>query len=66
MDMIKILEEAMEDEKEDCIFYKKLAEEAEDPESRSIFEALAREEEKHYRILKERLTALKLRRQQSS
>lgn len=65
MDVIKVLEEAMRDEREDYEYYKKLAEEAEDPESRAIFVALASEEEKHYRVLKERLTALKLRRQKT-
>lgn len=66
MDVIKILEEAMADEKIDYRHYKTLALEADDPESRAIFEALANEEEKHYRVLKERLTALKLRRQKAS
>ena len=66
MDVIKILEEAMADEKIDYRHYKTLAQEADDPESRAIFEALANEEEKHYRVLKERLTALKLRRQKAS
>ena len=66
MDVIKILEEAMADEKKDYQHYKSLAQETEDPESRAIFEALASEEEKHYRVLKERLTALKLRRQITS
>lgn len=61
MDLIKILEEAMMDEKRDLEHYKKLAMEAGDPESRAVFETLARDEEKHYQALKERLLALKLR-----
>jgi rubrerythrin len=65
MDLIKILEEAIIGEKKDYEFYKKLATEAEDPESRAIFETLAGDEEKHYKALKERLMALKLRRQRS-
>lgn len=41
MDVIKILEEAMADEKIDYRRYKALAQEADDPESRAIFEVLA-------------------------
>jgi len=33
-----------------------------DPESKAIFTAMARDEEKHYQVLRERLTAIKLRR----
>jgi rubrerythrin len=61
MDLIRILEEAMVGEKKDHEYYRKLAVEADDPESRAVFDTLARDEEKHYQALKERLMALKLR-----
>lgn len=55
----------MGDEERSREFYLKCAEEAEDPESRAIFETMARDEEAHRRILKERLMAIKLRREKA-
>lgn len=63
MDIVKTLEQAMEDEKAGMKRYRQLAEEAGDLESKAVFEAMARDEERHYRTLKERLTAIKLRHQ---
>ena len=63
MDVLEILKEVLEDEKAGAERYRKLAEEMTDAESRAIFEALAREEDNHYRTVRERMTALKLRRQ---
>jgi len=63
MDVLEILKEVLEDEKAGAERYRKLAEEMTDAESKTIFEALAREEDNHYRLVRERITALKLRRQ---
>ncbi|MEJ2031557.1 MAG: ferritin family protein [Deltaproteobacteria bacterium] len=63
MDIIKAIEEAIEEEKAGIRRYKQMAEQAGDPESKAVFGAMARDEENHYRALKERLTAIKLRRQ---
>lgn len=59
-DIIKILEEAIEKEKQDMKKYRKLAEEARDPEARAVFEQLASDEQQHAKVLKERLNAVKL------
>lgn len=60
MDVIKLMEQAIENEKRAREMYREGAEAAEDPETRSIFEQLARWEEDHERILRERLATLKL------
>ena len=60
MDVIKLMEQAIENEKHAREMYRQGAEAAEDPETRSIFEQLARWEEDHERILRERLATLKL------
>lgn len=65
MDIIEALKKAIGDEERSREFYLKCAEEAEDPESRAIFETMARDEEAHRRILKERLMAIKLRRERA-
>jgi rubrerythrin len=65
VDIIEALKKAMGDEERSREFYLKCAEEAEDPESRAIFETMARDEEAHRRILKERLMAIKLRREKA-
>jgi rubrerythrin len=54
------MEQAIENEQSAREMYRKGAEAAEDPETRSIFEQLARWEEDHERILRERLATLKL------
>lgn len=63
MDVLEILKQVLEDEKAGAERYRKLAEEVSDAESKAIFESLAREEENHYRMVRERMTTIKLRRQ---
>lgn len=60
MDMIQLIEEAIEDEKKAAEKYRLGAEIAEDPETRTFFEQLVSWEQGHERILKDRLAALKL------
>lgn len=60
MDVIKLIEDAIAAEQEAVATYKKGAELAEDPETRTFFEQLVGWEEEHERILKERLATLKL------
>jgi rubrerythrin len=54
------LEMAIADEAQARDKYHELARQAEDPESRILFEQLAREEESHHKRLSERLRAIKL------
>jgi rubrerythrin len=65
VDIIEALKKAMEEEEKSREFYLRCAEEAQDPESRAVFETMARDEEAHRRILKERIMALKLRREKT-
>jgi rubrerythrin len=65
VDIIEALKKAMEEEEKSREFYLRCAEEAQDPESRAVFETMARDEEAHRRILKERIMALKLRREKA-
>ena len=60
MDVITLMEEAIEEERRAHEKYKNGAEAAADPETRSMFEQLARMEESHERMLRDRLSALKL------
>ena len=60
MDVIKLMEKAIEDERDARKMYLQGADVAEDPETRSIFEQLAKWEEEHERILLDRLATLKL------
>lgn len=60
MDVIKLMEQAIENERSAMEMYREGAAAAEDSETRSIFEQLARWEEDHERILRERLATLKL------
>jgi rubrerythrin len=60
VDVIKFIEEAIEKEEADKEKYHKMAEEAEDPEARMVFAQLARDEENHARVLRERLTAIRM------
>jgi rubrerythrin len=60
VEIIEILEGAIKGEREAREKYLKLASEATDPETRAILEQLARDEEEHETILKERLAAVKL------
>ena len=60
MDVIKLMEKAIENEREATKMYRQGAEAAGDPETRSIFEQLDKWEEEHERILLDRLATLKL------
>ena len=60
MSLIKILEEAIEEEAKAQETYKMAAEKAEDPETRTILEQLVKDEAAHEKVLRERLAALKL------
>lgn len=63
MDIIDVLKEILEEEKAGAQRYRQLAQEVDDAESKAVFEALARDEEKHFQTVKARITAIKLRRQ---
>lgn len=65
MDLTEILEKAIEDEVRSEALYRKCAEGATDPETRAAFETLARDEQSHQRILKDRLVNLRLKKQKS-
>lgn len=60
MDVIKLIEEAIENEKAAAERYRQGAQEAGDPETRSMFEQLVKWEEGHEQLLKDRLATLKL------
>lgn len=60
MNIKEALELAIKDEAAAVEKYKKMAREAEDPESRLLFEQIAREEDSHHKRLSERLKAIKL------
>jgi rubrerythrin len=60
LDVIKLIEEAIEYERRAADQYRKGAEIAEDPETRTLFEQLIKWEEDHERILRDRLATLKL------
>ncbi len=60
MEVIEILEGAIEGERASKEKYLKLASEATDPETRAILEQLARDEEGHEQTLKKRLAAIRL------
>jgi len=60
MGIIEILSEAIESERGDREKYLGLAKDAPDPETRAALEQLAKDEEVHERVLRERLAAVKL------
>ncbi|MHB1412794.1 MAG: ferritin-like domain-containing protein [Thermoleophilia bacterium] len=60
MNVIQLIEEAIENERMAAERYRQGAQAADDPETRTLFEQLVRWEEDHERILHERLTTLKL------
>lgn len=60
MDVIKLMEEAIENEQQAAAKYRQGAEIAEDPETRSLFEQLVKWESDHERLLRDRLATLKL------
>ncbi len=58
--MIEIMQKAIDNEGEAQKMYRMGAEQAEDPETRSLFEQLANMEQAHERMLRDRLATLKL------
>lgn len=60
MDLIKLIEQAIENEREAAAMYRQGADQAEDPETRTFFEQLVKWEQEHERILRDRLATLKL------
>ena len=60
MDVIQLIEEAIENEKKAAERYRQGAAMADDPETRTLFEQLVRWEQDHERVLRERLTTLRL------
>lgn len=60
MNLKEALELAVKDEAQAIKFYKDLAMEAGDPETRLMLEQIAREEEGHFKRLNDRLKAIKL------
>ena len=60
LDIKKLIEEAIKEEREAQINYQQAANEASDPETKAFFEQLVREEMAHERRLRERLMAIKL------
>lgn len=57
---IKLIEEAIEAEKLARQRYQRGAQQAEDPETRALFEQLAHWEEGHEQMLKDRLATIKM------
>lgn len=60
MEIFKLFEEAIEAEKKAQEAYRKGAQQAEDAETRALFEQLSKWEEGHQKMLSERLAALKI------
>jgi len=60
LDIKKLIEDAIKEEKEAQINYQRAADEAPDPETRAFFEQLVREEKSHEKRLRDRLMAIKL------
>jgi len=61
MDIIDFLQRAIDEEKASEAHYRRFAVDADDPETRAMFESLAEDELKHQRVLKEKMVALKLK-----
>jgi len=59
-DMLRVLEDIIKVERQMKERFKKLAQKAETPEMRGLFQQLAHEEEGHERMLYDRLIALRL------
>ncbi len=62
MNTKEALELAIKEELKARDRYRELAKQADDPETRLMFEQIAREEEGHYKKLADRLKAIKLMR----
>jgi len=63
MDILQMLQKAIQDEQASEALYRRWAEEAQDAESRAVFEAMAQDERRHQEVLREKLLARKLKRQ---
>lgn len=59
-EVLRAVEEAIEDEKNAQKRYREAAERAQEPEVRLFFEQLLRDEEEHERLLRDRLKTLRL------
>lgn len=59
MNLIEALKMAIEDERAAMNHYQELASQAQDPETRLLFEQLSREEESHLQRLTNKLKSLK-------
>lgn len=60
LDIKKLIEDAIREEKEAQINYQRAADEARDLETKTFFEQLVKEERSHEKRLKDRLMAIKL------
>ncbi len=60
LDIKKLIEDAIREEKEAQINYQRAADEAHDLETKTFFEQLVKEERSHEKRLKDRLMAIKL------
>ncbi len=66
MNLIEVLEKAIEAEVEAQNVYSNAAKEAQDPELKALFEQLAKAEKEHERILRDKLLVAKLMKEQLS
>lgn len=64
MDVIALIEKAIQNEKEAAAMYREGADLATDPETRTMFEHLIKWERDHERLLEDRLETLRLLREQ--
>ncbi len=60
LDIKKLIADAIKEEREAQINYQRAADEAQDPETKTFFEQLVKEEKSHEKRLKDRLMAIKL------
>jgi len=60
MNLVEVLQKAINNEEEAARNYREMASQADDPETRLMLEQIAREEESHFKRLSERLKAIKL------
>lgn len=60
LDIKKLIEEAIEEERKAQVNYQRAADEAPDPGTKVFFEQLVREEHAHEKKLRDRLIAIKL------
>ncbi|MDI6716101.1 MAG: ferritin family protein [Actinomycetota bacterium] len=60
IDIKKIIEAAIEEERKAQVSYQKAADAAQDPETKAFFEQLVKDELSHEKRLRDRLMAIKL------